>query len=660
MSRTGWRALPDTRWSHLRTGSFGPASELPYRRRTSDWIRVAIAGALLAAFIVHWSHPWTAEQELFQLVNGLPDDFASFFRALYALGALWALGIVVVAALVARRWRLARDLAIAGVLAWVLARVIGAIVVGDAGLSKVFDAVVRIDRDGAAFPVVRLAVIVAVVCTASPYLTRPMRRVGQLFALVVAVSVMYLGVGVPDAIVAAFALGWGLAAAVHLTFGSPGGRPTRAQVVAALAELGVTVPDVQLADSQPTQGTRMVAADAHGPLEIRVLGRDEADAQLLARFWQFLLYKEGGAQLYLTRLEAIEHDGFALLLAARAGVRVPELVTSGSAGPNTALAALRPLEGPRLADVDEATASDDVIDAVWHQVVALHDARVAHGSLGANHVVLTPVGPGLVSFDAAATAATPYQRSSDVAQLLASTAQLVGDDRAIASAMRVLGAEGVVAALPLLQPAALPHDQRPRRRKDRKAFTHRLADLRAAAASAADEEEPPLQQLYRVNTTNLLMAIGTLIAVFALLSQVGDPQEFYDTIKGADWFVLFLALIVSFGTNFATAIAVMGTVPIPLPLVRTAELQLSMSFSNLAVPAVGGLAAQIRFLQKQGVDLASAVASGGLLTNVGNIVQSIFLLLVAVWLSPDSFDFGRVPTSSIVELVLLILVVGVI
>ena len=48
----------------------------------------------------------------------------------------------------------------------------------------------------------------------------------------------------------------------------------------------------------------------------------------------------------------------------------------------------------------------------------------------------------------------------------------------------------------------------------------------------------------------------------------------------------------------------MGTVPINLPLVRTAELQLSMSFSNLAVPAIGGMAAQIRFLQKQGVDLA--------------------------------------------------------
>jgi undecaprenyl-diphosphatase len=156
------------------------------------------------------------------------------------------------------------------------------------------------------------------------------------------------------------------------------------------------------------------------------------------------------------------------------------------------------------------------------------------------------------------------------------------------------------------------------------------------------------------------MAVGTLIAVFALLSQVGDPEEFYETIKDADWFLLFVATVVSFLTNFATAVALMGTVPINLPLVRTAELQLSMSFSNLAVPAVGGMAAQIRFLQKQGVDLASAVASGGLLTNVGNIAQSVVLLFIAIWLSPTSIKFGQIPTSSIVEVVLLVIIVGVV
>ncbi|HEX3453238.1 MAG TPA: lysylphosphatidylglycerol synthase transmembrane domain-containing protein [Gaiellaceae bacterium] len=649
--------MPD--WSRWRTGSFGPASELPYRRRTSDRIRVVLAVLLLAAFIAHWDDPTQAELDLFKLVNGLPDDLSTLFRGLYAFGTLWAVGIVVFAALVARRWRLARDLALAGALAWVLGRFIGAFVVSEAGVGKAFDAVTRLNESSPAFPVVRLAVLVAIVCAASPYLTRPMRRVGQLLALVVAISVMYLGTGVPDAILAAFALGWGLAAAVHLAFGSPGGRPTRAQVQAALAELGVEATDVELAPDRDGLGARMTAHDATGPLEIRVLGRDEADAQLLSRFWRLLLYKEGGAQLYFTRLEEVEHDAFALVLAARAGVRVPELVVAGTAGPNTALAAVRPLAGTTLAERDPDSVDDALLDDLWRQVAEMHGARVAHGALHADHVVVTSDGrPGIVSFDSAATAATGFQRGADVAELLVATGALVGGDRAVASAVRGIGATEVAAALPFIQPAALSRQARPRSRKARKEFGKQLEALRAAAAVAVGEEEPPLQQLYRVNTTSLLMAVGTLIAVFALLSQVGDPEQFYNTIKNADWFLLLVAMIISFLTNFATAVALMGTVPIALPLVRTAELQLSMSFSNLAVPAVGGMAAQIRFLQKQGVDLASAVASGGVLTNVGNIVQSVVLLFVAIWLSPTTIQFGSVPTSSIVELVLIVIVVG--
>ena len=104
----------------------------------------------------------------------------------------------------------------------------------------------------------------------------------------------------------------------------------------------------------------------------------------------------------------------------------------------------------------------------------------------------------------------------------------------------------------------------------------------------------------------------------------------------------------------------MGTVPINLPLIRTAELQLSMSFSNLAVPAIGGMAAQIRFLQKQGVDLASAVASGGLLINVGNIVAQIMLLGVAILLSPTKIHVEPIDTQKLVTLALAVLVVLVV
>jgi uncharacterized membrane protein YbhN (UPF0104 family) len=82
-----------------------------------------------------------------------------------------------------------------------------------------------------------------------------------------------------------------------------------------------------------------------------------------------------------------------------------------------------------------------------------------------------------------------------------------------------------------------------------------------------------------------------------------------------------------------------------------------MSFSNLAVPAVGGLATQVRFLQKQGVDLASAVAAGVVLSTGANISTYLALFAVALVLSPATIDTSQIPVSSMVSVLLVVLVV---
>ena len=642
------------RWRH---GTFGPASERPYRRRTSDGLRLAFAVPALAFLIVHRDEVTNTEKNVASFINHLPNWFDSLFTAGYQFGTLWAVAIIVVAALVARRWRLARDLVIAGGLAWIIGRLIGALAVQKDSVAKSIDLVTRLGDGSPMFPVVRLAVIVAVISTASPYLTRPTRRLGELAVVVAAFAALYLGLGTTDAVLAGLVLGWGIAALVHLTFGSPGGRPTRAQVAAALDELGAPVTELDLAADQPTGATLMVGRDDDGPVHVRVLGRDEADAQVMSKLWRSLLYKDGGSRVHLTRLDDVEHQAYMVLLAAQAGAQVADVVVAGAAGPGAALIVERPFEGPRLADVDPATVTDDLLDALWHQVGCVHAARVAHGRLNTRHVVVTPDGPAITDFDHAAGAAPPVRLAADVAELLCSTATLVGDDRAVAAATRGVDHDTLVATLPVLEVAALSGELRSHRHRDKKALKEHVDELRAAAAAATGVDEPPLQGLYRVNGTQLLMAIGTLIAVFALLSQVGNPQEFWNTIKNADWAILAVSLIISFTTNFATAISLMGTVPISLPLVRTAELQLSMSFSNLAVPAVGGLAAQVRFLQKQGTDLASAVASGGLLSQFANIMVSIVLFVLALVLSPTSVDVGEIPTSSVVAVILIVVLV---
>jgi glycosyltransferase 2 family protein len=93
-------------------------------------------------------------------------------------------------------------------------------------------------------------------------------------------------------------------------------------------------------------------------------------------------------------------------------------------------------------------------------------------------------------------------------------------------------------------------------------------------------------------------------------------------------------------------------VPLRLPIVPTTELQVAMSFSNLAVPGIGGTGLQVRFLQKQGVDLSAAVAAGGLLSTLGNLAAALLLFVLALVVEPARVNLSLLPTSGLAEFTL--------
>jgi undecaprenyl-diphosphatase len=110
---------------------------------------------------------------------------------------------------------------------------------------------------------------------------------------------------------------------------------------------------------------------------------------------------------------------------------------------------------------------------------------------------------------------------------------------------------------------------------------------------------------------------------------------------------------VAFAANVAYAIALQGTVRTRLPLVPTTELQVAMSFSNLAIPAIGGQGMQVRFLQKLGVDLPSAVAAGGVLSGFGGLVAALGCFAVALVVEPARVDLSLIPTNGLLLLLLI-------
>src|SRR3954454_11274737 len=250
----GWRA-------HL----FRPAGEASRRRNRGDIGRVVTAVVVLFVAARHSGEVTRTEQALFELFNSLPDSLEPIFRSAYRLGTLWAVGLVVVAALVARRRALARDLLVAGILAWAAGRLLGELVVAHESIARSVRLVTGM-ADTPSFPSVRLAVTTAVIAGASTYLTRPTRWLGGVVVAGVTVSAMYLGTAYPDDLLAGIVLGWGIAALVHLAFGAPGARPTVSPVVIPLSELAVVVSNARLADDQPRNSTPVLAEDQAGAI----------------------------------------------------------------------------------------------------------------------------------------------------------------------------------------------------------------------------------------------------------------------------------------------------------------------------------------------------------------------------------------------------------
>jgi hypothetical protein len=91
----------------------------------------------------------------------------------------------------------------------------------------------------ASYPVTQIAVAIAVAATALPYLSRPLHRTVWVLVTVAVLAAISGGTALPVNALSSVALGWGVAAGLHLAVGSPLGLPSAEEVTAWLADLHV-------------------------------------------------------------------------------------------------------------------------------------------------------------------------------------------------------------------------------------------------------------------------------------------------------------------------------------------------------------------------------------------------------------------------------------
>lgn len=608
--------------------------ELP-ERRPGDIARAVLA--VIGTFIVGiWAQSQTSlDANLAVVVNGIGDGLEGLADALLALGTLWAGVVVVVVLLALRRPRVALSVGIAGLVAWVIATLIGDILGPRAPGG--FDLDIR-RGDGPVYPTVAVATFAALVTTLSPYITRPLRRIAILVGVFVALAAIYDGIALPADVIGGWFVGVGTGALVLAVLGAPGGRPSRQDVSDALSELGFEVAAVTMVPGTRRHATVMDAELANGEhLRVYAFGRDQRDGQLASKVWRSAAYREPKVPVFGSRVQQVEHIAYALLLAEKEQVSVPPLVRTGVAGPDAALLVTRRPNGTALAEL----AADDLTDAVladaWAQLVRLHEAGIAHGALDGRHVVLATSGAvELTDLDQSDVGGQRYWRDRDVATLLMTTAQLAGNDRAVSAARQALDTEAIAAALPLIQPASVPREVA----RGRKHLAKTLKQLRADVVSATGAEDVPPLKVKRLTLVNIGMLAGVLLALAIAIPGMQDVDwaTVWDELQTATWgwvvlaFFLYPLVPMSWGT------ALMGCVNTDLPFVPTVLTQLACSFLNLITPnGIGGTALQIDYLHHLGVPVASAGSAMVLSTGVGGAIQMV-LFLGAAALTATTID----------------------
>jgi uncharacterized membrane protein YbhN (UPF0104 family)/tRNA A-37 threonylcarbamoyl transferase component Bud32 len=627
------------------TVSVAPRQRVRYQ---ADFVRLLASLALLAAgvFIAINARNTIggAEEDIVDVYQRVPERFADVLAAVTVVSATIVPVVTVAFLVLLRRYRQAAALVLGGLAAVVAMNWLSDVLADRGVVAAVDPATERVieltDPEFATSPLI--AAVVAIVVIASPRVSRQWRRV------------LWFGVGLlilfrvvsssepPLDIIIAVALGMAVGYLALLAFGTESADPHAGELVSMLRPVADPVRIEQLAGDTPLRYA-VVLADGE-KLQLRVRTRTDRSSERLEQAWRTVRLRTSQVdEPYATVQRRIEHEALAQTMAGAAGVRVA-VVRNIVASPAGSVGLLEErLDGTAVSDLAPARLDRPLLRRIWQQVAALHRQRIAHRALGLGVVSVTATGDvGMSEFDAARLAASDRDLGLDRAQVLVDTALRVGADEAVAAAVETLGPKAVVAAVPYLQPLALPASTRRSLRGNREV----LDALQDAVQDATGVEPAPLARLERVRPRTAVSILALAGGFYFLLPQLADVGETAEAATRANWWWLVPIFAGAAATFFAAALSLVGSVPQPIPYLATVRMQVASAFVGRIAPAnTGTLAVGVRFLQRSGVDTAAAGAAVGLNALVGLIVHLSLMAAFVAWAGARGPGFSLPDTN---------------
>jgi undecaprenyl-diphosphatase len=494
--------------------------------------------------------------------------------------------------------------------------------------------------------VVGLAQLSAMFIAVGPFVTRRWRRAGAFTMTVIVLLRLLVSAEFPSDILLALPLGAACGTAVLLAFGRPDRRPTLAAIAAALADTGLPVSEVHPASVDARGSTPYFATLDDGTgLFVKVLGAQNRAADLLFRFYRMMRYKDvGDGRPFSSLRRTIEHEALVALLARDIGVRTPRLRGVVDVGADSMLLAYELIDGVSLDALDDDAVTDELMRGVWEQLALLRHNRIAHRDLRRANIFITDGPPDtavwMIDFGFSEVAAADGILDADVAQLLASLAVVAGPERTVAAAVGVLGPDTVGGALPRLQMTALSGATQ----TSLKLHKGLIGELQAEVMTQCGVDDVEFVALERITRGMILTIAAVALATYFLFPQLADLPGIIDQVEAANWGWTPLIILASSFTYIGAALALAGAVPNRLRAGPLVAASVGSSFASKLAPAgIGGMALNVRFLQKQGVDRAVAVSGVGLDTLAGIAGHISLIGIFIVWAGRDAFGSFSLP-----------------
>jgi membrane-associated phospholipid phosphatase len=224
MKRTEEDLMSITHPTAARVRRFDPVDSRPRQLRPLDFVvawvglfGIAVSGSLARDGIA------VGERAIFKAINSWPDALYVVIWPFMQYGVFLTIPILVVVAVIVRRYRMAATMALAGIGVYFIARWVKG-EVGRGRPAALLDGVLERETFASGsigFPSGHIAVAVALTVVVTPYLRGRWKLLPAALVVIVAVGRIYVGAHLPLDLIGGAALGASAGAFANLLAGSP-------------------------------------------------------------------------------------------------------------------------------------------------------------------------------------------------------------------------------------------------------------------------------------------------------------------------------------------------------------------------------------------------------------------------------------------------------